>query len=267
MSLQKNISHSEFDRSGALDRSVLPRMQNRIWQSVLNSIFSGLHYGHLEFILPSGAALAFGSEKEREPAVQVLIHNNQTLWSILSRGMLGVAESFMSAHWSCDNLSKLFDLCLRNRVTYERLYAQGKIARWIAHLKHLTRANTITGSRKNISFHYDLGNDFYKLWLDPTMTYSSAYKTAEREALEQSQLRKLDRVLELSNAQEGDTILEIGCGWGAFAERAAAKGCKVEGLTLSTEQLDYSIHRAKTRGFDELAQFHLRGLSARNRTI
>nr|WP_321482563.1 cyclopropane-fatty-acyl-phospholipid synthase family protein [uncultured Cohaesibacter sp.] len=257
MSLQKNFSDAEFDRSGPMGGSVVPTMQGRLWLRFLSPIFSCLHYGHVEFILPSGGKLTFGSGNEKEPTVQVHIHHNRTLWSIVSRGMLGVAESFIAAHWSCDNLAKLFDLCLRNHATYEKLYSHGKVARWIAHLKHLTRANSIKGSRKNISFHYDLGNDFYRLWLDPTMTYSSAYKTDEHEALEQAQIHKLDRVLELSNASAGETILEIGCGWGAFAERAANVGCKVEGLTLSTEQLDYAIKRAKSKGFDKLARFHL----------
>ena len=233
-------------------------MQKRIWHRFLTPIFSGLRYGHIEFILPSGGKLAFGTGNQNEPAVQVHIHHNRTLWSIVSRGMLGVAESFMAAHWSCDNLAKLFDLCLKNRASYDKLLSRGRAARWIAHLKHLARANTINGSRKNISFHYDLGNDFYQLWLDPTMTYSSAYKTDEYGPLEQAQIRKLDRVLELSNAQPGQTILEIGCGWGAFAERAANIGCKVEGLTLSREQLDFSIDRARSKGFGELARFHLR---------
>ncbi|WP_319413501.1 cyclopropane-fatty-acyl-phospholipid synthase family protein [uncultured Cohaesibacter sp.] len=258
MSLQKNISHSEFDRSGSMTESAHPTMQGRIWQHFLGPIFSGLHYGHVEFILPSGGKLAFGSGNEKDPRVRVHIHRHRTLWNILTKGMLGVAESFMSAHWSCDNLARLFDLCLKNRTIYDNLYAHGKLARWIAHLKHLTRANSIRGSRKNISFHYDLGNEFYQLWLDPTMTYSSAYQTADNETLENSQIRKLDRVLELSNARQGETILEIGCGWGAFAERAAHIGCKVEGLTLSTEQLDFSQKRAKAKGFDELARFHLR---------
>ncbi len=258
MSLQKNFSHTEVDRSGSLSAPIVPAMQRHVWQRFLSPIFSGLKYGRVEFTLPYGETLVFGSGNEREPAVHVRIHNNRTLWSIISGGMLGVAESFMSAHWSCDNLARLFDLCLKNRSIYNNLYTHGKVARWIAHLKHMTRANSIRGSRRNISFHYDLGNDFYRLWLDPTMTYSSAYRTRESETLEHSQIRKLDRVLELSNARAGQTILEIGCGWGAFAERAANIGCKVEGLTLSTEQLAYSVDRAKSGGFEELARFHLR---------
>nr|WP_321456425.1 hypothetical protein [uncultured Cohaesibacter sp.] len=143
MSLQKNISHTRFDQSGskagpnktAHAEGVANTVQKRIWHRFLNPIFSGLRYGHIEFILPSGGKLAFGPGNQNEPAVQVHIHHNRTLWSIVSRGMLGVAESFMAAHWSCDNLAKLFDLCLKNRASYDKLLSRGRAARWFAHLK------------------------------------------------------------------------------------------------------------------------------------
>ncbi|WP_316860014.1 cyclopropane-fatty-acyl-phospholipid synthase family protein [uncultured Cohaesibacter sp.] len=258
MTLQSNHAQTKSDRSGSMSVSKTPRLQSRIWHRFLNPIFSGMHHGRVEFTLPTGDQLIYGSETSKEQSVQVYIHKNRTLWNILTKGTLGIAESFIASHWSCDNLSKLFDLCLKNRSVFEMIRSNGKIARWFAHLKHLTRANSIKGSRKNISFHYDLGNDFYELWLDPSMTYSSAFKLGDQEKLEEAQIRKLDRALELSQACKGQSILEIGCGWGAFAERAALKGCQVDGLTLSKEQLDYANERAKQKGFASNARFHFR---------
>ena len=164
----------------------------------------------------------------------------------------------MDAQWSCDDLTTLFDICLKNVAIFEAVRARGTIALWFARLKHLRRSNSVKGSRRNIAYHYDLGNDFYSLWLDKTMTYSSALEVKDGEDLAISQIRKFDKALAMSMAKSGQHILEIGCGWGAFAERAAEAGCHVDGLTLSQEQLAYSKERAERKGFANRAKFHLR---------
>jgi cyclopropane-fatty-acyl-phospholipid synthase len=126
-------------------------------------------------------------------------------------------------------------------------------------LRHLLRSNTRAGSKRNILAHYDLGNDFYKLWLDPTMSYSSAlFGEQPGMSLEQAQLRKYFHLLEMLDPKPGDTILEVGCGWGGLAEIAATEfGCKVHGITLSPSQLEWSQARAQQKGFADLADFSL----------
>ncbi len=116
-------------------------------------------------------------------------------------------------------------------------------SRALARLRHLANANTLAGSKRNIAFHYDLGNDFYEAWLDETMTYSSAYKLEEHEPLRDAQHRKYARVLELTETAPNQRILEVGCGWGGFAEHASRAGRDVHGITLSQEQLKYAQDR------------------------
>lgn len=122
---------------------------------------------------------------------------------------------------------------------------------------HRSNHNSIENSRENISAHYDLGNDFYRLWLDDTMSYSSALFTQREQSMEQAQVNKYQRILDELKWQVGDHILEIGCGWGGFAERAAQQGCKVTGITLSSEQLDYANVRMQRQGLARKAQLQL----------
>jgi cyclopropane-fatty-acyl-phospholipid synthase len=126
-------------------------------------------------------------------------------------------------------------------------------------LLHRRRENTREGSKKNIHAHYDLGNDFYGLWLDPSMTYSSAlYEGEESKPLEAAQIAKYDRILAQLGARQGDTILEIGCGWGGFAEVAARRGMRVTGVTISKEQLEYARARLQRAGLSDRVDLQFR---------
>ncbi len=151
--------------------------------------------------------------------------------------------------------------CACSRPTVARLQGAiyGRLFRLLSHrLQHLLRANTRSGSRRNIEAHYDLGNDFYALWLDPTMTYSAAVFASPDESLAHAQLRKYRRILGELGVQPGQTILEVGCGWGGFAEVAATEfGCKVLGITLSPSQLDFARARAERGGFADRVDFEL----------
>ena len=258
MTAQDHTSHIPTDHSGLLALPSLPTRQCRLWHSLLSPFFARLDHGRVEITLPSGGHLIYGKSEQDAPVAHVTVHRHRTLWRILTRGPLGLAESFLDSCWSCDDLTTLFNICLSNRSIFEAIRARGTLAHWAARLKHLMRSNSIRGSKRNIAYHYDLGNDFYSQWLDETMTYSSAYRLTEDDNLEAAQKRKLDRALAMSRADPGDNILEIGCGWGAFAERAAGAGCRVDGLTLSKEQLAYSLARARRKGFEDRAQFHLR---------
>ena len=152
----------------------------------------------------------------------------------LARGDIGFAESWMAGQWDTDDLSGLLTLLARNRAVLGAAI-HGRALRLLRHrLTHLLRPNTRWRARRNIEVHYDRGNDFYALWLDPTMTYSGAVFAQPDEALEAAQLRKYRRILGRLGARPGQIILEIGCGWGGLAELAATEfGCRVLALTLS----------------------------------
>ena len=258
MTLQNDLHSHQAHAGATLSLPSLITPYCRLWHMLLRNFFAKFEDGRIEIALPSGGHLVYGNGGTHDPRVFITVHSHRALWRIMNRGMLGLSEGYMEADWSCEDLTSLFDLCLKNRSTFEAIRSRGLIAGWIARLKHLSRANSLKGSRRNISYHYDLGNDFYALWLDPSMTYSSAYKIKDGEDLEVAQWRKFDRALELSGANSGQHILEIGCGWGAFAERATKAGFDVDGLTLSSEQLDYSNERAVDELFADKARFHLR---------
>jgi cyclopropane-fatty-acyl-phospholipid synthase len=155
-----------------------------------------------------------------------------------------------------DDLVGLFRFFLNNR---RRLTDAGRglfRVRLPDRLFHRRRTNSKRGSRRNIAHHYDLGNAFYRQWLDPSMTYSSALFATGEESLEEAQVAKYDRALDLLGLKSGNSVLEIGCGWGGMARRAASRGLAVDGITLSREQLAWA--RAHNAGFDEAARFHFR---------
>jgi len=178
--------------------------------------------------------------------------------AILAKGDIGFAEAWMAGDWHTDDLPALLTLLARNRDTLQSAI-HGKAWRLIGHrLTHLLRANTRAGSQRNIQAHYDLGNDFYRLWLDPSMSYSSALGLGVGEPLERAQQRKYRNVLQQLDVRPGQMILEIGCGWGGFAEIAVKEyGCRVLGLTLSKEQLAWARQRAEQGGWAGAADFEL----------
>jgi cyclopropane-fatty-acyl-phospholipid synthase len=180
--------------------------------------------------------------------------------SVLERGDVGFADSWITGDWRTPDLTALLTLLANNRqVITGAVYGQwwGLLA---ARLRHLLNANTRAGSRRNIMAHYDLGNDFYRLWLDPTMSYSSAlYSTAAPRAMAAAQLAKYRRILQRLDARPGQRVLEIGCGWGAFAETAAREaGLEVVGLTLSPAQLQFARQRMQLAGLDQQVNIELR---------
>ncbi|MDY0047165.1 MAG: cyclopropane-fatty-acyl-phospholipid synthase family protein [Thauera propionica] len=218
-------------------------------------IFDRLDGGALAIELPDGTHLRAG----HGPLVAHLrVRDHAVFDETLARGDIGFGESWMDGLWETDDLTGLLTLLSRNRARIgEAIY--GRMFRMLGHrVAHLLRANTRAGSRRNIEAHYDLGNDFYARWLDPSMTYSAAVFDTPAESLHDAQLRKYRRILGELGAQPGQTILEVGCGWGGFAEVASTEfGCSVLGITLSPSQLAYARARAERGGFTERADFAL----------
>jgi cyclopropane-fatty-acyl-phospholipid synthase len=173
----------------------------------------------------------------------------------LFSGDIGFAESFMAGEWHSDDLSSTLELIATN-LDYINAEERHPVAAWLAKRLHHSRGNTLLGSRKNISAHYDLGNAFYARWLDNTMSYSSAVFDGVMD-LEMAQTEKYRRIFNLAGIQPHQRVLEIGCGWGGFAEFAAQRNANVVGLTLSEQQHNYAIARLEMNGLEDLTTIRL----------
>ncbi len=198
--------------------------------------------GQLTVVTPDGQSRTFSGKTQGEKA-RIELRDWGVVPNIIQRGDIGFAEDYRKGRWETDNLVGLTTLGLINRSALDNVIAGSKLSRTASMLSYLLRLNTLKGSRKNIHAHYDLGNDFYKLWLDPTMTYSAAIYKNENVSLVQAQHNKYDRIIDCLNQNTG-SVLEVGCGWGGFADRALQRGdFDMKGITLSEEQHDYARQR------------------------
>ncbi len=180
----------------------------------------------------------------------------RALLRLLRRGEIGFAEGYIAGDWNTPDLQALMQFTVDNEAPLTPMATRPAWQRHLDRLRHRLRRNNRRGSRANIRFHYDLGNEFYRQWLDSTMSYSSALFSKGDEALETAQQRKYQRLLERLDAEPGAHLLEIGCGWGGFAEAAARQGYRVTGITLSRDQLEYARARIERAGLS--AQVELR---------
>ena len=219
---------------------------------------SNLRYGQLTVRLDNGSERVFEGS-ETGPDADIALHRPLDLMRrLLTRKVVGLGEAYMEQVYSTSNLGNLLELGAFNEVHVSALLNDLAPMRLWNRLVHSRRDNHPKRSRQNIAAHYDLGNDFYALWLDPTMTYSSAlFEQSAGESLEAAQQRKYDQLLDMLEVRPRQHILEIGCGWGGFAETAARRGIHVTGITLSSEQLRYAEARMRRQGLDGLARFQL----------
>ena len=217
-----------------------------------------LAHGHLQLATPHGNTLMFG-DLHTPPSAQLQMHDWRACGRMLQAGDIGFAESYANGWIDTPDLSALLRLCLRNQAAMERMMFGGKLAELWYRLRHWLRPNTRQGSRKNIHAHYDIGNGFYQRWLDPSWTYSSALFAGDfTQSLASAQARKYQRIIDQLGLRVGDRVLEIGCGWGGFAEHAAQRGIRVHGVTISAAQLQVAQQRLAAQGLDDLAQVELR---------
>ena len=198
--------------------------------------------GGLTLTLPSGRTHRIGYARQGV-SCDLQLRNYRPVWSAMRRGAIGFAESVMAGDVDSSDLTAVLRFYLQNRPALNAaarpVFSKSPADR----LFHLLRPNTRTGARRNISAHYDLGNEFYALWLDRTMSYSSACFGSGAQTLDAAQGAKYDLVLGALDLARPSDILEIGCGWGGFLETAARHGHRVTGLTISQEQLDYARKR------------------------
>jgi cyclopropane-fatty-acyl-phospholipid synthase len=216
-----------------------PSVSGRLMLTLLRRIAMG----RLEFTTPTGEVVAHQAAVPG-PDARIALARWRMLRRLVFGGDVAFAESFMDGDWSSPDLPAVIEFASRNQTALGRAIEASPPARLLNRLLHLRRANTRTGSRRNIEAHYDLGNDFYAKWLDASMTYSSALFTGPGLTLEQAQSAKLGRVTDLLELAGGERVLEIGCGWGGLAEMLAREaGCHVTGVTLSPAQLAVATER------------------------
>ena len=225
---------------------------------ILLSLLSRLHCGRLEFIDPCGDCFIFKGTYPG-PEASLIIRDWSVCADVLTSGDIGFAEAYLAMKWESNDLPALLELAARNRDVLEKAIHGKWWGKVLYRLRHLTRRNTRSNARRNIHAHYDLGNAFYQAWLDKTMTYSSAlFGSDSSRSLEQAQLAKYRRILDQLEIQKGDRILEIGCGWGGFAEVAAReRGARVHGITLSQEQWSFCTQRMREAGLDGQVQIEI----------
>ncbi len=216
-----------------------------------------IEYGTFIVVFPNDQRVELKG-RHPGPTAEIYIRSQNLMYRLLTNGTLGLAESFMAGEWSSPNLVAVIEVGEMNRAILgglDRGHFWMRALQWVV---HALRANTKRGAKKNIASHYDLGNDFYKLWLDPTLTYSSAIFENETQSLEHAQLNKYDRILSLIKPTQDAHVLEIGSGWGGFAMHAAQKtGCRVTSITLSREQLAEAQARTQAAGLNERVTFRL----------
>lgn len=236
--------HGASQRMPAAARSVLALLQQ-------------LRHGSLTLLLPNGTSHTVGDGQGAH--VHITVHNWKPFAAALKSGDIGFAEGYIEGDWSTGDLSALLGLMLANRKALDAVIHGSWMGRLLYRLRHLFNRNTRANSRKNIHAHYDLGNAFYGLWLDGTMNYSSAWFEGDHQQdMRPAQDAKVRRALRMAGVKPGDRVLEIGCGWGALAEKATVEhGAHITGVTLSTEQLAFARQRLAQLGVADQADLRL----------
>lgn len=230
----------------------LPRYFEQCFAAAKN-----LKQGRLDIRLPDGRVFRAGGTAPG-PVADIAVHQGDVFARMVREGYLGFCDAYLEGWWSTPDLQSFMDLVNADNDEMYNSYPGQVIAQFYEKIRFWLQRNTKAQARRNISYHYDLGNEFYSLWLDDTMTYSSALFESGQESLEKAQIAKYASMIDQMGAQPGDHVLEIGCGWGGFAEYAAAeRGLKVTGLTISQEQFDYAQARIAKAGLSDRVEFRL----------
>ncbi len=235
-------------------RAGLNTLSNRAALYALFRFLDRIEHGSLRLVLPGGEKRVFTGQRDSGPAAELTIRDPRAIIRLIRGGDVGFAESYLDRQWDTPDLPALLAFIICNEQALKGVAGGGSLSRLMNRLYHWRRHNSRRGSRRNIASHYDLGNAFYRCWLDAGMTYSSALFEQPGQDLDQGQQAKYRRIAELAKLRPGAEVLEIGSGWGGFMEYAAGHlDCRVHGVTLSREQLAYANNRMQTAGIDERA--------------
>jgi cyclopropane-fatty-acyl-phospholipid synthase len=244
------------------DPRTIGRLQPSAWQRLCRRFILArlgrIDRGSLQITLPGGRRIDCG-DVASEPAADLTIHDNRFFTRTVRGGDIGLGESYTDGNWDSSDVARVFEVLILNR---DRLadgnFVTAALSRLWDRVRHLLRANTVPGSRRNIHAHYDLGNDFYRTFLDASMTYSCARFLSSEETLEEAQLNKLRDMIAKAQIGPEDHVLEIGCGWGSFAVEAVRQtGCHVTGITVSRAQMEWARERVRQEGMEERIDIRL----------
>jgi cyclopropane-fatty-acyl-phospholipid synthase len=218
-----------------------------------------VQHGSLTVTTPDGKNHVFHG-REKGVCASLVLDDWRVISFVLRRGDIGFAEAYRDGWWDSEDIAELLLFGLQNEAVLNNYIYGGWFGRVATRMAYFFKRNTVNGSRKNIHAHYDLGNDFYSLWLDPSMTYSSAIFDAQDDCLTEAQHRKYDRILD--RLKPSGALLEIGCGWGGFAERAIEKrDYALKGLTISKAQHEFASRRVGSNAVISLEDYrHQKGL-------
>ena len=240
-----------------VDRQQAAARTPRGFGLLLRLLASNWTFGRLTVRLPNGASHELEGDRPG-PSATLDIRDYRFAGRVLASGDIGFAEGYMAGEWETPHLAALIEALARNQDNFRRLTSGNPLMRAVHWLSHRMNRNSRSGSKKNIHAHYDIGNAFYAAWLDPSMTYSSARFTRPGMALEAAQREKYAALARAMDLQAGQSVLEIGCGWGGFAEFAAGEvGARVTGITISREQHDFARRRMFNAGLSERADIQL----------
>ncbi len=229
----------------------------RYFARVFSLVDATLDHGRLDFVLPDGRRFRCGG-RGTGPVAELQIHHDDIFARLIREGDLGFCDAYLEHWWSTPDLQAFMDLVHQDNDGLYDGFPGMAILRAFEKARHWLRSNSRAQAKKNIAHHYDLGNDFYRLWLDETMTYSSALFRTGQESLEGAQIAKYASMVDQMGAGPGDHVLEIGCGWGGFAEYAAReRGLRVTGLTISQAQYDYAVDRIARAGLSGQVEIKL----------
>jgi cyclopropane-fatty-acyl-phospholipid synthase len=244
------------DRAFATGGGTLAKLATPALAKLLDKIDLRLQRGGLDVTLPDGSRRRFGFHAPGADAA-VRLNSWLALVRLATSGSVGWYKAWTLGEWSSPDPVAIFELFSANAVSLGDIARAKGPFRWVNALAHRLRDNAPRKAKQNIAAHYDLGNDFYSAWLDPTMTYSCARFAAPRDSLEEAQQRKVALLLDRLDLRSGQRLLEIGCGWGSLAIAAASRGVQVVGLTLSTEQKAWAEQKIAAAGFAGMVDIRL----------
>ena len=223
----------------------------------LEMMVSKLAFGSLDITLPDGKVISVKGAQPG-PVADLQLHSRAAVMALVSEGKMGFFEAYMAGDASSSDTTALIELAVMHLDYLESKLKLGPLKAIFNKIQHWMNQNSKTGSKKNISYHYDLGNPFYERWLDPSMTYSSGVYADEKTSLQEAQIEKYKRLADLADIQPGDRVLEIGCGWGGFAEYAASqRGAHLTGITISKEQYEYCQERLERAQLSHMTDIQL----------
>jgi cyclopropane-fatty-acyl-phospholipid synthase len=244
---------SEYSASERWLERNRPGLIERLFLKVIDGLLGKMQKGRLNMKLPDGRTRFYGPDGTQGQSSEICIHDYSFFSRVALHGEIGLGEAFMEGLWDSDDLKGVLNGFIENRKPLcDGNMVLSAISRGRNYRLHLSRSNSVAGSKENIAAHYDLSADFYRTFLDKTMTYSCGIFRSEDESLEDAQHNKIQSIIEKAGITSEDHVLEIGCGWGGFAiEVVKATGCRLTGITISKKQYDYAKERVKKEGLED----------------